>query len=105
MITFVFFLGAASAAIGGTLVAAYYQYVRPTFGDVIGLKAFAAAVLGGIGSLPGAVLGGLIVGVVESMTVYAFGSTYIDLIAYLFMFAVLLIRPTGLLGKKGIKKV
>lgn len=105
VITFVFFLGAASAAIAGTLVAAYYQYVRPSFGDVIGLKAFAAAVLGGIGSLPGAVLGGLIVGVVESLAVFALGSTYIDLVAYLVMFAVLLIRPTRLLGRKGIKKV
>lgn len=105
VITFVFFLGAASAAIGGTLVASYYQYVRPSFGDVIGLKAFAAAVLGGIGSLPGAVLGGLIIGVVESMAVFALGSTYIDLVAYLVMFAVLLIKPTGLLGRKGIKKV
>ena len=105
VIAFTFFLGAASAAIAGTLVASYYQYVRPTFGDVIGLKAFAAAVLGGIGSLTGSVLGGLLIGVVESMAVFALGSTYIDLVAYLVMFAVLLIKPTGLLGRKGIKKV
>lgn len=105
VITFTFFLGAASAAIAGTLVAAYYQYIRPSFGDIFALKAFAAAVLGGIGSLPGAVIGGLIVGVAESMAVFAFGSNYVDLVAYLILFGVLLIRPTGLLGRKGIKKV
>ena len=105
VISFTFFLGAASAAIAGLLVAAYYQYIRPSFGDTIALKAFAAAVLGGIGSLPGSVLGGLIIGVAESMAVYAFGSTYVDLVAYLIMFGVLLVKPTGLLGRKGIKKV
>lgn len=105
VISFTFFLGAASAAIAGMLVAAYFQYIRPSFGDTIALKAFAAAVLGGIGSLPGSVLGGLIIGIAESMAVYAFGSTYVDLVAYLLMFGVLLIKPTGLLGRKGIKKV
>ncbi len=105
VITFTFFLGASSAAIAGTLVASYFQYIRPSFGDTIALKAFAAAVLGGIGSLPGSVLGGLIIGVAESMAVYLFGSTYIDLVAYLIMFGVLLLKPTGILGRKIIKKV
>lgn len=105
VISFTFFLGAASAAIAGTLVAANYQYVRTSFGDVIALKAFAAAVLGGIGSLTGSMLGGLIIGIAESIAVFAFGSTYVDLVAYLLMFTVLLVKPTGLLGRKGIKKV
>lgn len=105
IITFTFFLGSASAAIAGSLVASYYQYIRPSFADTIALKAFAAAVLGGIGNLAGAALGGVTIGVIESLAVYFLGSTYIDMVSYLIMFGVLLIKPTGILGKKSIKKV
>lgn len=105
IITFTFFIGSASAAIAGTLVASYYQYIRPSFADVIALKAFAAAVLGGIGNLSGAALGGITIGIVESLAVYFLGTTYIDMVAYLIMFAVLLVKPTGILGKESIKKV
>lgn len=105
IITFTFFLGSASAAIAGTLIASYYQYIRPSFADATAMKAFSAAVLGGIGNLAGSMLGGLIVGVIESLAVFSLGSTYIDIVSYSIIFAVLLIKPTGILGKKVIKKV
>ena len=70
-----------------------------------GLKAFAAAVLGGIGSLPGALLGGLIVCISESMAATFLGSTYRDSIAFIILIIVLIVRPNGLLGRKGITKV
>ena len=105
VITFTFFLGSASASIAGTLIASYYQYIRPSFADATAMKAFSAAVLGGIGNLAGSMLGGLIVGIIESLAVFKLGSTYIDIVSYSIIFAVLLIKPTGILGKKGIKKV
>ena len=105
IISLTFFLGAASAAIAGTLIASYNQYLRSSMGDIVGLKAFAAAVLGGIGSLPGSVLGGLIIGVSESMAVYKLGGSYIDMVAFSLLFLVLLIRPHGILGRKGSTKV
>ena len=74
-------------------------------GFMAGLKAFAAAVLGGIGSLPGALLGGLVVGVSESMAATFLGSTYRDSIAFIILIIVLIVRPHGLFGRKGIKKV
>lgn len=74
-------------------------------GFMAGLKAFAAAVLGGIGSLPGALLGGLLVGVSESMAATFLGSTYRDSIAFIILILVLLLRPQGLFGRKGITKV
>ena len=105
VITFTFFLGSASASIAGTLIASYYQYIRPSFADATAMKAFSAAVLGGIGNLAGSMLGGLIVGIIESLAVFKLGSTYIDIVSYSIIFAGLLIKPTGILGKKGIKKV
>ena len=105
VITFTFFLGAACAAIAGGFTSSYFQYVRPSMGDTMALKAFAAAVLGGIGSLPGSIIGGIIIGVAETMAVMFFGGGYTDLVAYLFLFLVLLIRPHGILGRKGIAKV
>lgn len=105
VISFTFFLAGASATIAGALVGGYYQIVYPNMGFMAGLKAFAAAVLGGIGSLPGAVLGGLLVGVSESMAATFFGSTYRDSIAFIILIIVLIVRPQGLFGKKGITKV
>ena len=101
IISLVFFLGGASASIASTLIASYNQYIRSSMGDIIGLKAFSAAVLGGIGSLPGAVLGGLIIGVSESMAVFKLGGSYIDMVAFSLLFLILLIRPHGILGRKG----
>lgn len=105
IISFTFFLGGVSAAIAGALISGYYQIVYPNMGYMAGLKAFAAAVLGGIGSLPGALAGGLIVGVSESMAATFLGSTYRDSMAFIILILVLIIRPHGLFGKKGITKV
>lgn len=105
VISFTFFLAGLSATIAGALVSGYYQIVYPNMGFMAGLKAFAAAVLGGIGSLPGALLGGLVVGVSESMAATFLGSTYRDSIAFIILIIVLIVRPHGLFGRKGIKKV
>ena len=105
VISFTFFLAGMSATIAGALVGGYYQIVYPNMGFMAGLKAFAAAVLGGIGSLPGALLGGLIVGVSESMAASYMGSTYRDSIAFVILIIVLIVRPHGLFGRKGITKV
>ena len=105
VISFTFFLAGVSATIAGALVSGYYQIIYPNMGFMAGLKAFAAAVLGGIGSLPGALLGGLVVGVSESMAATFLGSTYRDSIAFIILIIVLIVRPHGLFGRKGIKKV
>jgi branched-chain amino acid transport system permease protein len=105
VITFTFFLGGASAAIAGTLISGYYQVVYPNMGYLAGLKAFSAAVLGGIGVLYGSIFGGLVVGVSESFAAAYLGGSYRDAIAFLILIIVLLIKPTGLFGKKGITKV
>lgn len=105
VIAFTFFLAGVCATIAGALVGGYYQIVYPNMGFMAGLKAFAAAVLGGIGSLPGALLGGLIVGVSESMAATFLGSTYRDAIAFVILIIVLIVKPNGLFGREGIKKV
>lgn len=105
IISFTFFLAGVSATIAGALVGGYYQIVYPNMGFMAGLKASAAAVLGGIGSLPGALLGGLIVGVSESMAATFLGSTYRDSVAFIILIIVLIVRPHGLFGRKGITKV
>lgn len=105
VISFTFFLAGASAAIAGGLISGYYQIVYPGMGFMAGLKAFAASVLGGIGSLPGAVVGGLVVGVSECLAATFINSTYRDSVAFIILIAVLIIRPTGLFGKKKVMKV
>jgi branched-chain amino acid transport system permease protein len=105
VISFTFFLAGVSAAIAGVLVAGYYEVVYPTMGYMAGLKAFAAAVLGGIGSLPGAIIGGLVIGVSESMAATFLGSTWRDCMAFVILIIVLILKPNGLFGKKGIMKV
>jgi branched-chain amino acid transport system permease protein len=105
VISFTFFLGGASAAIAGALISGYYQIVYPGMGFMVGLKAFAAAVLGGIGILHGSVIGGLVVGVSESFAATFLGSSYRDSVAFIILILVLIIKPTGLFGKKDIKKV
>lgn len=105
VISFTFFIAGVSASIAGSLIAGYYEIVYPTMGFMAGLKAFAAAVLGGIGSLPGAIVGGLVIGVAESLAATFIGSTYRDSVAFIILIAVLIVRPNGLFGKKGILKV
>lgn len=105
VISFTFFLGGMSAAIAGALVSSYYSMAYPNMGYMAGLKAFAAAVLGGIGSLPGSIIGGLIVGVSESTAATFLGSEFRDSMAFIILIIVLIIRPNGLFGKKSIKKV
>ena len=105
VIAFTFLLAGISAAIAGGLIASTYNLVFPMMGFMAGLKGFSAAVLGGIGSLPGSVIGGLIVGVSEAMAVVFFGSAFRDSMAFVILVLVLIIRPTGIFGKKAILKV
>ena len=106
IISFTFGLGSALAGAGGILYGMTYTGIEPLMGVNVGLKAFVAAVLGGIGNLPGAALGGLFLGVVET---YAGGmsgiSNYRDGIAFAILIIILIFKPTGLLGSKQIEKV
>jgi branched-chain amino acid transport system permease protein len=106
IISFTFGLGSALAAAGGILFAMNYSSIDPLMGVQTGLKAFVAAVFGGIGNLPGAALGGLIMGVVETFAGGIPGlSNYRDGIAFAILIAVLIFRPAGLLGKVQAEKV
>lgn len=105
VISFTFFLGGASAAIAGALIGGYYQVISPTMGSLIGLKAFSAAVVGGIGILYGSVVGGLVVGVGECLAAQYIGSNVRDPMAFVILIAILILKPNGLFGRKGITKV
>jgi branched-chain amino acid transport system permease protein len=108
-----FLLGSALAAVAGTLVGTYYNVGNHTMGFLLGLKAFTAAVLGGIGNLAGAMLGGLLLGVIENLgagymgnlTGGVIGSNYTDVLSFLMLVGVLVLRPSGLLGERGVEKV
>lgn len=105
VISATFIVSAVLACVAGSLVGSYYQTIDTTMGFSIGMKTFAAAVLGGVGSLPGAMLGGLIVGVVETIGASYVSSGYRDAIAFLILILVLLIKPSGILGKQKIEKM
>lgn len=105
VISFTFGLGAALAGAGGVLVGMYFNSIHPYMGVTVGLKAFCAAVLGGIGSIPGAMLGGIFLGVAEVMGVAAGFGTYKEAIAFAMLILVLLIKPTGILGVPIQRKV
>ncbi len=105
VISFTFALGSALAAAAGILFAINYPSIDPLMGILPGLKAFVAAVLGGIGNLPGAALGGVIIGVTETLVSGYISSTYRDAIAFAVLILILLVKPSGLLGKKEIEKV
>lgn len=105
IVTFTFFLSGMCAAVAGVLVSGYYELVYTTMGSDAGLKGFSAAVLGGIGVLYGSVVGGVIIGVAEALAVAAFGGSFRSATAYIILFLVLLIRPSGLFGKANIDKV
>jgi branched-chain amino acid transport system permease protein len=105
VISFTFALGSALAGAGGILYAINYPSIDPLMGVMPGLKAFVAAVLGGIGNIPGAALGGLILGTVETFVSGSAWSTYKDAIAFAILIIILLFRPAGLLGKFTVEKV
>ena len=100
-----FFLGSALAGVAGVMGGLLFNQVTPTIGFVVGLKAFTAAVVGGIGSLPGAMLGGLLIGVAESMITGYISSTYTNLFVFALLIVVMLVRPSGLLGRAQLQKV
>ena len=105
IISFTFALGSALAAAGGILYALNYPSIDPLMGVLPGLKAFVAAVLGGIGNIPGAALGGLLLGIVETFVGGSAWSTYKDAIAFALLILILLFRPAGLLGRFTKEKV
>jgi branched-chain amino acid transport system permease protein len=105
IITITFAIGSALAAAAGVLVALTNPKIEPLMGIMPGIKAFVAAVLGGIGSIPGAVIGGLVMGVSEYLVVGYISSTYRDGIAFVILILVLLIKPAGLLGRNVAEKV
>ena len=105
VISFTFALGSALAGAGGILYALNYPSIDPLMGVMPGLKAFVAAVLGGIGNIPGAALGGLILGVVETFVGGSPWSTGKDAIAFAILIVILLFRPEGLLGRTTVEKV
>jgi branched-chain amino acid transport system permease protein len=105
IIAITFALGSALAAAAGVLIGMQIPKIDPLMGIMYGLKAFVAAVLGGIGNIPGAVLGGLLIGVSEVMVVGYLSSTYRDAIAFGILILVLILRPQGLLGRVTKEKV
>jgi len=105
VISVTFALGSALAAAGGMLVGFYYNRISPTMGTMYGLKAFVAAVVGGIGIVPGAMLGGLIMGVAEVFVIAFVSSTLKDAIAFAILIVILLFKPAGLLGRAVREKV
>lgn len=104
-ISYTFAIGSALAGAGGVLVGMYYNTINPLMGMVPGIKAFVAAVFGGIGIIPGAMFGGFFIGIVEAL-VTAYGSSlYKDAVVYAILILILIIKPAGLLGKNVKEKV
>lgn len=105
VISVTFMIGSALAAVAGVMVTLYYGVVHFFMGYTIGLKAFTAAVLGGIGSIPGAMLGGFIIGLIENFGASYVSSVYKDAFAFLVLIITLILRPTGIFGQKAVDKV
>lgn len=104
-ITMTFAIGSFLAAVAGILYICQYQSLKPTMGALPGIKAFVAAVLGGIGSIPGAMLGGIVLGIIESFSKAFISTELSDAIVFSVLVIVLLVRPSGFLGKKKNEKV
>ncbi len=104
-ISVTFAIGSALAAAAGVMIGVYYQTINPLMGIIPGLKAFVAAVLGGIGLIPGAMVGGFVMGLLETMVSGYGSSLYRDAVAFGVLIIILLIRPTGLFGKNTGEKV
>ena len=105
VISFTFVLGAVLAAVGGVLIAITIGKLNPFIGFIAGIKAFTAAVLGGIGSIPGAMLGGVLLGLAETFAAAFISAQYKDIVAFGLLILILLFRPSGLLGKPEVEKV
>jgi branched-chain amino acid transport system permease protein len=105
VISFTFIIGSATAAIGGVLIASHIGMINFYIGFIAGIKAFVAAVLGGIGSIPGAVLGSFVLGWTESFATGYVSSDYEDVFAFLFLVFILIFRPAGILGRSEQHKV
>jgi len=104
-ISITFVMGAALAAVAGSMYLMYYGVASFNDGFIPGVKAFTAAVLGGIGSLPGAVLGGLLIGLIESLWSAYFSIAYKDVATFAILAFVLIFKPTGILGRPEVEKV
>jgi branched-chain amino acid transport system permease protein len=105
VISIVFLIGPALGGAAGVMVGMYYGQVNFTMGWMYGLKAFIAAILGGIGNIPGAMLGGLLLGVIEAMGAAYLSIAWKDAIAFVVLILILIVRPTGLLGERVAEKV
>ncbi|GBU09851.1 branched-chain amino acid ABC transporter permease [Gammaproteobacteria bacterium] len=105
IVTITFIIGAILAAVGGLLIGLVIGKINPYMGFIAGMKAFTAAVIGGIGSVPGAMLGGLLLGLVETFAADLLPGEYKDMVTFSLLMFILLVRPTGLLGKPDIDKV
>lgn len=105
VISFTFGLGSGLAAVGAVLYASAYPVITPYMGSMLGLKAFVAAVLGGIGSTPGAMVGGFVLGIAEALTKGYISTTLSDAVVFGILILVLLFKPAGLMGKKATEKV
>jgi branched-chain amino acid transport system permease protein len=105
VISVTFLVGSATAALGGVLIASHIGQINFYIGFIAGIKAFVAAVLGGIGSIPGAVLGSLVLGWTESFFTGYVSSDYEDVFAFLFLVFILIFRPAGILGRSETEKV
>jgi branched-chain amino acid transport system permease protein len=104
-ISLTFVIGAMLAAVAGVMVTLYYGVIDFYIGFLAGIKAFTAAVLGGIGSIPGAMLGGLLIGLLEAFWSAYFSIEYKDVVVFAVLVGVLVLRPTGLLGRPEVEKV
>ena len=105
IISIAFLIGSGLAGAGGVMFGMYYNTINFHDGYLVGLKAFTAAVLGGIGNVPGAMLGGLLIGILESLGAGYLSSEWKNVFAFFILFLVLLLRPSGLLGSRVVKKV
>ncbi len=105
IISYTFIIGSFTAALGGILISSYTGQINYFIGFLAGIKAFVAAVLGGIGSIPGAVLGSIVLGMAESFAAGYISSVYEDVFAFVILVLILIFKPSGLLGKPEVQKV
>jgi branched-chain amino acid transport system permease protein len=105
VISITFIVGSATAALGGVLIASHVGQINFYIGFIAGIKAFVAAVLGGIGSMPGAVLGSLVLGCAEAFFTGFVSSDYEDVFAFIILVVILIFRPQGILGRSDTSKV